>query len=709
MTSLSDSDAASQELAAWLLPLADKPAAVTSIGLLLLAALCLSVLAPALRPVRSPRFEALVRFASGDGFFVGGAIALILFCRAPTLCVSWPLNPDEGQMLAQAMRFVSVSAVPWLGVDTTTSGPLNSYALAGPMILGMSPSWALARVVALGCWIMAIVFSYGALRYWVRPLAARIAFLPAVVFVAAAVMYDFVHYSSELVSIVLLSTALFLGAKSLSANEARPSYAGAGVALGSVPFAKLQAVPIALAMGGLLLLAILGKRAAFAERFHSALRLCGGALVVPVLILGWVALEGGLPDFWAFYIENNLNQNGGVSSASDLLRLAGSGGFQPFALSVLALALLGLGLGWRRRWNAEVATRLFGAAAIALCALFAVAVPGRSYPHYLALLVMPLTWLSALALGTAQWPKGPWLAVALAAAPLAARLWLGPDSLTMHDQVERWIQPTKAEPVTILRHLANTDDRLSIWGWMPQYYVESGLVPATRHAICLFVIERGGRYRETFAEDLENEKPLFLLEAIGPGNFHFDNRQTEGIQTAHEIWESVGRAYTKLVDRESYALYVRNHGVVRIELGNALFDLKGGWAQGVESMHAGAHGAPGEPSEVYGSWVGSDANTGVLRIRPSQKPPPHFWMEIPVLVSPDVSASRITLRDDARGTEFDGCDLRSFPVGTWQLCLLAGKADDSTELILEVRDDGADWGQWLAIGTPSLLMRTDAN
>ena len=49
------------------------------------------------------------------------------------------LNPDESQMLAQAMRFVS-HPVPWRDVDGTTSGPLNSLLLTVPLGCASAPA-----------------------------------------------------------------------------------------------------------------------------------------------------------------------------------------------------------------------------------------------------------------------------------------------------------------------------------------------------------------------------------------------------------------------------------------------------------------------------------------------------------------------------------------------------------------------------------------
>ena len=61
----------------------------------------------------------------------------LLVLRLPQIKWNAEVNPDESQMLAQAMRLLS-HPVPWRDMDSTTSGPLNTMWLSLPMYFGAS-------------------------------------------------------------------------------------------------------------------------------------------------------------------------------------------------------------------------------------------------------------------------------------------------------------------------------------------------------------------------------------------------------------------------------------------------------------------------------------------------------------------------------------------------------------------------------------------
>ena len=56
-------------------------------------------------------------------------IGALFLLRLPSLLLPFEFNPDESQMLAQGMKFL-VDPVPWRAVDTTTSGPINSWLIS---------------------------------------------------------------------------------------------------------------------------------------------------------------------------------------------------------------------------------------------------------------------------------------------------------------------------------------------------------------------------------------------------------------------------------------------------------------------------------------------------------------------------------------------------------------------------------------------------
>ena len=84
-----------------------------------------------------------------------GVALAVLVCagRWPILRFPVELSVDESQMIAQALRF-RTAPVPWLHVDGTTSGALNSYWLLPPALAGIPLGYVSARVMGLAAvWI----------------------------------------------------------------------------------------------------------------------------------------------------------------------------------------------------------------------------------------------------------------------------------------------------------------------------------------------------------------------------------------------------------------------------------------------------------------------------------------------------------------------------------------------------------------------------
>ena len=120
----------------------------------------------------------------------------------------------------------------------------------------------------------------------------------------------FTHYSSETLSSGLISACFYLLASQWVAEKtSRGRMFALGVLLGAIPFAKLQCVPLAMFLGSGALLLIFTRRREIGKRprqwpWETAI-LLAGVIVVPVLILGVVAANGALGDFWKSYIVSS--------------------------------------------------------------------------------------------------------------------------------------------------------------------------------------------------------------------------------------------------------------------------------------------------------------------------------------------------------------------------------------------------------------------
>jgi hypothetical protein len=441
--------------------------------------------------------------------------------------------------------------------------------LTAALWLGAPATWPTARIVLWAANCATLIFLYGSLRPFGTRSECQLALMPVVFFYAFAVNANFAHYSSETLSCTLISLCLYL--LSIDGNGGRTAPARRfllGLAAGSIPFAKLQAAPIALLLVVAALLQALRRRPGDprgASGRRGAAVLCLGAAVMPGLILGAVAAGGAFADFWKSYILASVAYAGQERLPSKLKSVwylfAAPSDFRYFTLGVLALIAVALGATHALRQPVEDRLRRPLVVIVAQCllTLACIATAGKTFLHYTLLLVPPLGLLPGLAWFAAKEAPGARdsreidrtratrsngdivssvgsrpIAPSSAPPPAASRrlslaivfaLQAVMAARYIH-AVETRVLPRGPAPVShVARHILSVrepGDQLSVWGWVPAYHVETGLIPATRDAVGHFVVSAGpyqDYFRRRHLADLERSRPVFFVDAVATGMF----------------------------------------------------------------------------------------------------------------------------------------------------------------------------------------------
>jgi hypothetical protein len=355
--------------------------------------------------------------------------------------------------------------------------------------------------------------------------------------------------------------------------------------LGAIPFAKLQAAPIA--AGALIAGIWLVSLKDGPERWRAVRALLSGTITILVIIIGTVLVFGAWPDFFRSYILDNIHYVGRNSFPPDrsftwldtprmLVELgANIGGFNSFFLSMVGLGASGLlTLRWFTNWHRRC-TAL--ATAVLLLAIFAAMTPGRPYMHYLQLVVFPTGLFGGVIAGAVLRDvictnnTRPALARVLRSAVLAAFLicallpqiwWRAHEPQPFVGQFTATQGALAQSEVSreILRH-ANPGERLGMWGWMPIFWAETGLIQATRDGNDSRQIEPHAErnyYRARFLRDLLRSRPPVFIDAVGPGNFVYEDRTQDAHETFPELRDHIANNYRLVRDVEGSRVYVRN-------------------------------------------------------------------------------------------------------------------------------------------------------
>jgi hypothetical protein len=473
------------------------------------------------------------------------SIALALFaCRWPIFLEARSLNPDEGLWVAGALK-ATVDPAPWRGFDGATSGPLCTYFLALPALFGLPIDFISTRIIGTALMAGTMFALYYAIKWIYDSRIARLALIPAVLLLSLTTQAEFVHFSSEYLPIFLTTVAL-----AASAFLIRPAtsmfsrvFAGAvaGLCLGATGFAKLQSLPIALVV---LFFVVAGIFFA-GERPRLETASVAAAVIVslgaaPLVIAYSLFSTGTWNDAVISYIRTSIAYLAGGSMVGPGFFFGSAPSYTAFLVGTLVIPFLSLGtiarvgtLTVRGRWLAAASFLLL------LSAIYSIVQPYRPYSHYLLFSIVPLSCCLAGAIAllrrTSFWNRHETIVAVVFAALFvlpALKVALVPPNHFVSDLERNSTRPL-TEPAKVIARYAPPGERIAIWGWMPEYYVQTATIMATRDPQTVRQIAQGPYaeyFRQRYLMDLQAHLPRVFVDAVAPGSCGPTNHATQGYE-----------------------------------------------------------------------------------------------------------------------------------------------------------------------------------
>jgi hypothetical protein len=330
---------------------------------------------------------------------LGATIALF---RLPNVLTDRFLEPDECGHIVDGWSLL-LDPVPWRGSDLGSPGPLNSYVLTAAFGLGLPVKLVTARIVHLILVLMLIGCTYATLVKIGGRLAAVLPALALGLFTCLAGDVDHCHYNSESVSVALLAGALLLYVLGRDSASGRLVLVyGAGILLGAVPYAKLQAAPMGCFLALAFLSDLLLQRPHTPDWWHKPLALGLGGVSVPLLITVVLLSTGTWHDFTMSYL--GFGRSYGLHSNSRLFALVHPfcGPDMPWFLLYCFLVVIGLFCCLDRvsgpppRRIRLLLGAFLGYLAVAV---FVVQAPRTGFTHYSVLVLHPVALLLGVCVG----------------------------------------------------------------------------------------------------------------------------------------------------------------------------------------------------------------------------------------------------------------------------------------------------------------------
>ena len=466
---------------------------------------------------------------SSDFLFLLSIAIVLLLARWPVIFYDAPLNVDESQASAQALRLAK-DLIPWRSIDAITVGPIYSGVLLVLHEAGLPIGYITLHVLNYVILVGVLTFSFLTVRRLYGGWAARGSVLPVVGLLCSSLAPDLSHYSSELVPVFLISLGIFLVTRGL--QEADSSFGvmlGAGICLGAVPFAKLQATVLAFLVVAFTLIAAIRLK-------RNMIPFAVGLMLPPSAILCPVILAGHWQDFWESYIQFGLNYRHSDQDRTEALfkLIAYIEPLTPFLVIAFSIVAIGVVLALRRGAGSSQGKRLRWLATLTLlfASCYAVWVPGSGFPHYIILTFPPIILASGVALSELEAGLHRLSARArrLASLIIFTVMFGGPfvsldvGETTRMVEEQRVLHDESSDPVAaeIAKH-ARPGEFVAIWGWEPRYWVQTGTIPATRDGNGhLLAFQVDSRVRARYLQDFLSEPPVVFVDAVTKGAGMFD-------------------------------------------------------------------------------------------------------------------------------------------------------------------------------------------
>lgn len=530
----------------------------------------------------STRRKHLNRIYLEIGFLAAALFALFIW-RGPAILLNTQINSDESFIISGAICLAN-DPIPWHSVDPLTTGPLNILVHMWTFLFGFVPNYSSLRWSTL---ILIFITIYCIRRVAQAILSLNLSYLaalPCLLFYCLAAEDDFVHASTEHLSVTLIATASVLALPLWYGNASFRRCFLVGFLLGAVPFAKLQAVPIALVVGVFFCICSL-----LTKRIGLIVSMMSGALVIPSAFILLAYFGGALKEMWIRYFAQNLfysaphNNNLGkievfrnlliysdqfilyfawmvgclLAALPFLLRIVPSTCSDQSSLTPCARNFPSIVLGQNSKSKGKkkssklqldtnyslnsvvespklhtvVPSPVLLCMALGVWAsacFYSVVKSGYIFPHYLVLILFPIAIFGLFGLGIIHKHAGSFavmVGIFLGCAPPLVKWCVNENPYNNYIAALKSGSDFRDELSHLISQHLKSGESLGIWGESLKYFAETQTKSATRDLIASNMLLQGNPYSShllnIYLEDIKKNRPkIFIDTSSDINNIH---------------------------------------------------------------------------------------------------------------------------------------------------------------------------------------------
>ena len=521
-------------------------------------------------------------FYTTDTFFIVTLMLGIIILRIPSMFYI-PSDPDESQWMVGAATFAKYPKF-WLSVDGTTSGPLVVIPLSIVVWLGGALSYSTARLFATFFFLMpSISLTYFALsRFYCKEIAYVVAVM--ITFLVAT-QNALLNYNGEFSIILLISLALYCYSKISLYPDSSKLYFITGIVISCMVFTKPQAIPIAF----VIFLAVIVKMNVHQIQYTKILLLTLGGFV-PIFFLAAYLINNNLTnDFYYSYIANSLsygNKDGVLMNDKPLYRVVGKTikyffiyADNPYYFFISSLVIIiGIIQLFKKKkyalWG-KFGTNynLYFFVVLVLVSAFCVAKPKTFFIHYQNILLIPVAYMLANGLYTIHVQQKKYFYFIFLILSMGLSLIIVSNKIS-RDEIA-WVYDTskpKTKLVTIIKKYTYINDRMVVWGYNPELFIECGLIQGTREAHSHYAMidnDLQDYYLNRFLRDIQTNQPRVIVEDFGgiinKDYFGLNARSNFGLEKYTTLYNYISKNYTLVadIDNKSRVFVIKSRSTIQ--------------------------------------------------------------------------------------------------------------------------------------------------
>ncbi|MGA0555138.1 hypothetical protein ACO2Q8_00680 [Larkinella sp. VNQ87] len=505
-------------------------------------------------------------------------LMLISYKKLPFLQYNGQINPDESQMLTQAIT-LEYDPVFWSSVDGTTSGPINSFLILLIKYIGFPFNYTTLHIAALGFICICLFMTYNTVRMFFNYKVAYLSLLIIYSFFFFTNHKDFNHFASELPSVTLMTIAIYLLTLIYTSDKSLSwTYYLLAVLCCLIPLAKLQGGPIAFLYLFYSIICLVKHNKLFGCKISLIIALGSGLLTVIGSLLFYLYVNDLLTDFFVMYIRTNLNHYNSADTVKMFIKLMFKSSYDYlfFLLINTLIWLIGarLILKYKLKYTIDLNVLRFLILNIVV-SIGVIARTGYVFEHYLLYSLFPIILLTAYFLNIILYSNksefyqklnSKLIMIGLCFSLIITCLL----KMDKENQNFNTLRPPLCNKniVNLIKKYTKSTDCLVVWGWNLTYHVFTGLRQGTRqnHSIrCMITNSLGAihdpqliaYYRHQFVHDMERNRPAVFIDEVKANDF-FINPNEVVHQTVPELDRFISCNYKLVSSQSGVQVYIRN-------------------------------------------------------------------------------------------------------------------------------------------------------